>query len=86
MKAVAIVPGTTNLELIEIDPPVISSPNQVLVEVLQVGVCGTDRAIAKGQEGKAPPGAAHLIIGHEMLGRVHQKGHQVSSLQPGDLV
>ena len=86
MKAVAIVPGTSNLELIEIDPPTITSPTQALVQTMQVGVCGTDRAIARGEEGKAPPGASRLILGHEMLGRVAQVGPGVRSLKTGDLV
>ena len=86
MKAVAAVPGTTELHLIEMDAPTITSPTQVTVQVLRVGVCGTDRAIASGEEGEAPPGASRLILGHEMLGRVSQVGPEVHSLKVGDLV
>jgi threonine dehydrogenase-like Zn-dependent dehydrogenase len=86
MKAVAAVPGTGELHLIEIDPPTITSPTQVLVQVLQVGVCGTDRAIASGEEGEAPLGASRLILGHEMLGRVSQVGPEVRSIKTGGLV
>ena len=86
MKAVAIVPGTGELHLIETDPPVITSTTQVLVQVLQVGVCGTDRAVARGEEGEAPPGASRLILGHEMLGKVSRVGPGASSIKEGDLV
>ena len=42
----------------------------VLVEVMAVGVCGTDVDILAGRKGWAPPGKGRLILGHESLGRV----------------
>jgi threonine dehydrogenase-like Zn-dependent dehydrogenase len=38
-----------------------------LLRVLEVGVCGTDREIAHGLFGVAPPGRDALVLGHEML-------------------
>jgi threonine dehydrogenase-like Zn-dependent dehydrogenase len=55
----------------------------VLVRVLEVGVCGTDREISHGLFGTAPDDAAELVIGHEMLGVVERDGH---GLTRGDLV
>jgi glucose 1-dehydrogenase len=55
----------------------------IRIRALEVGVCGTDREIAEGQFGKAPPGEEHLILGHEFLGVVEADGGGYSA---GDLV
>lgn len=86
MKAIGIVSGTTRLELLELEPPQIEAPDEVLIEVLEVGICSTDRAITRGQRWEAPPGASHLVLGHEMMGRVVKVGPAVSSLKVGELV
>jgi glucose 1-dehydrogenase len=44
----------------------------VLVRVLEVGVCGTDREIAEGLFGVAPEGTESLVLGHELLGVVEE--------------
>ena len=56
---------------------------ELLVRPLEVGVCGTDREIAEGLFGIAPPGEDRLILGHEVLGRVEAGGHGFAR---GDLV
>jgi threonine dehydrogenase-like Zn-dependent dehydrogenase len=43
---------------------------ELLVEGVMLGICGTDREIADGLYGQAPPGHRLLVIGHESLGRV----------------
>jgi threonine dehydrogenase-like Zn-dependent dehydrogenase len=48
---------------------------EVLVRVLEVGVCGTDREIAHGGFGVAPDGEDELVIGHELLGVVERDAH-----------
>jgi threonine dehydrogenase-like Zn-dependent dehydrogenase len=50
------------------EPP--AAAGAVLVRTLAVGVCGTDRELADGLYGEAPPGRERLVIGHESLGRV----------------
>jgi threonine dehydrogenase-like Zn-dependent dehydrogenase len=55
----------------------------VPIRVLEVGVCGTDREIAAGEFGAAPPGEESLILGHEQLGKVAADGH---GFDKGDLV
>jgi len=55
----------------------------VLVRVLEVGVCGTDREISHGHFGVAPAGDGELVLGHELLGTVERDGHGFSR---GDLV
>ena len=69
-------PGSTTSP----EPPVEDGP--VLVEVMAVGVCGTDHEIVEGKYGWAPPGRERLILGHESLGRVVEAPGD-SGLKPG---
>src|SRR5438132_10849427 len=85
MKAIALVPGTTKLRLVERPEPRIEQPDQVKLRVIMVGICGTDREEASGGRAIAPPGQTDLVIGHEMLGRVVAAGPSVTAVQPGDL-
>jgi hypothetical protein len=43
MKAIAVFPGTKAVRPIEQDVAPIASPTGVLIRILEVGVCGTDR-------------------------------------------
>src|SRR5262249_36846448 len=58
----------------------------VRVEVLRVGVDGTDREIQEAEYGQAPAGSEFLVLGHESLGRVVEVGPAVTELQRGDPV
>jgi threonine dehydrogenase-like Zn-dependent dehydrogenase len=58
-------------------------PGALLIRTLEVGVCGTDREIAAGEFGSAPPGETDLILGHELLGTVVEGG---AGFAAGDLV
>jgi threonine dehydrogenase-like Zn-dependent dehydrogenase len=85
MKALTIIPkkeGT--LKLREVDEPVLAS-DDLLCEMLMIGICGTDAEIAHGHYGEAPKGSEYLIIGHESLGRV-LKAPNLSPFKVGDLV
>ena len=53
------------------------------MRTLEVGVCGTDREIAEGLFGVAPPGERRLVLGHELLGVVERDAH---GLARGQLV
>lgn len=46
----------------------------VLLRVLEVGVCGTDREISEGIFGSAPDGVDELVVGHESLAVVERDG------------
>jgi glucose 1-dehydrogenase len=70
--------------VVELPEPV-PSDGELLVDGLAMGVCGTDREIAAGQYGSAPPGRDHLVLGHESLGRVRE-APAGSGFAPGDLV
>ena len=90
MKAIAITPKEKNsARLVEMDKPAtveIKDGRGVLVEVLQVGACGTDREINNGEYGVAPKGSDFLVLGHENFGRVVETGENVKELSKGDFV
>jgi len=84
MKALVLTPGTTDLKLIDRDVPQISTPTQIIMKIIEVGICGTDREEAAGGRADAPTGKTELIIGHEMFGQVTQIGANVKSAKVGD--
>lgn len=86
MKAVAVLPGTREVALIEHEEPRLVGPADVRLRMLEVGVCGTDREICAFQYGTPPAGEPRLVIGHESLGEVVEVGPGVSHVSPGDLV
>ncbi|MFI5317618.1 MAG: alcohol dehydrogenase catalytic domain-containing protein, partial [Myxococcota bacterium] len=86
MKAVAVAPKSQALGLIDHERPRPVRPHEVLVRILDVGVCGTDREICAFEYGTPPGGSERLVIGHEALGQVEQVGSAVTRVRPGDLV
>ena len=84
MKAIAIIPGTTQVSLTDIKEPLINAPDEVKIKILQVGICGTDREEASGGRAKAPAGKRQLIIGHEMFGEIVEVGSAVKNVSKGD--
>ena len=85
MRALTVRPGTADSARVDDLPEPVAGPDDLLVDGLAVGVCGTDREIADGDYGAAPPGRDRLILGHESLGRVRQ-APAGSDFSPGDLV
>src|SRR2546426_673327 len=91
MKAIAVHPGKANsIHLADLPEPSvgdIADGRGVLVEVLRVGVDGTDKEINVAKYGAAPPGYDFLVTGHENFGRVLEVGPNVpSTIQPGGFV
>lgn len=85
MRALTVEPlAEDSLALSDMPEPA-TGPQDLLVEALAIGVCGTDREIAAGEYGLAPPGEKRLIIGHESLGRVLESPSS-SAFAAGDLV
>ncbi len=84
MKAIALVPGTTQVNLVDRPEPSIQAPDDVKVRVRRVGICGTDREEAAGGRAQAPQGQRELVIGHEMFGQVVETGQAVTRVKPGD--
>jgi len=86
MKAIAVVPESREVRLVDHPEPSIESPTQAKVRILEVGVCGTDREICRFEYGTPPAGSPHLVIGHEALGEVIEVGPAVTRVRVGDLV
>ncbi len=84
MKAISIVPRTTNLRLVDRPEPAVASPDEVKLKVLCVGICGTDREEASGGRADPPEGSSDLVIGHEMFGQVVETGLSVTDVKNGD--
>src|ERR1035438_7670740 len=66
--------------------PRISSPDQVMMRMLDIGICGTDKEICSFEYGTPPTGDDHLVIGHESLAKIVQVGSAVERFRAGDLV
>jgi len=86
MKAVAVFPASHKVTIIETEAPRLHRPDQVMLRMLDIGICGTDKEICSFEYGTPPPGDDHLVIGHESVAEVVQVGSAVESLQAGDLV
>jgi glucose 1-dehydrogenase len=86
MKAVAVFPGSREVKVIEQEEPRITHPDQVMLRMLDIGICGTDKEICTFEYGTPPPGDDYLVIGHESLAEVVAAGSAVERFQAGDLV
>lgn len=85
MKAAVLhKPGDLRIE--EVERPKVEKPDDVLIQVKAVGVCGSDvHYYERGRIGtfvvKEP-----LILGHECSGEVVEVGPEVNNVKPGDRV
>jgi threonine dehydrogenase-like Zn-dependent dehydrogenase len=86
MKALALDFEARTLAWSELDPPDFYANRDVHYRIHEVGVCGTDRALASFKLGAPPKGETRLILGHEALGQVIETGSGVKSLNRGDWV
>ncbi len=84
MNSISVIPGTTNVHLLNLPEPSITSPDEIKLRVIRVGICGTDREEVQGGRADAPAGQTELVIGHEMFGEVVEVGKAVTRVQPGD--
>jgi len=86
MKALALNFEARSLEWVEPEPPEFYANRDVLYRVHEVGVCGTDRALASFRLGAPPKDETRLVLGHEALGQVMDVGSGVKALNRGDWV
>jgi glucose 1-dehydrogenase len=85
MRALSVIPCQANsADLMDVSAPA-PADGALLVEALDIGICGTDIEIIAGKYGWAPPGSERLIIGHESIGRVMEAPSD-SDFARGDLV
>ena len=71
--------------MVEVGEPRIERPTDVKLQILEVGVCGTDKEICRFEYGQPPRGTDYLVLGHECLGVVVDAGADVTRVRPGDL-
>jgi threonine dehydrogenase-like Zn-dependent dehydrogenase len=89
MRALVTRPGAGKAWQADIPEPEVRQPDDVLVQMLRVGVCGTDRHVMEFPirgDRSLPGGDDYLVIGHEAVGRVVGVGDGVRSISVGDLV
>ncbi len=84
MRAIAVVPGSKGARLVDRPLPGIQAPEEIKLQVLEVGICGTDREEVAGGRALLPLGQPDLVIGHEMLGQVVEVGQAVTRVRAGD--
>ena len=82
MKA-AFLEAQRHLTITQMDAPTIQEPNQVLIQVKTVGICGSEVHAFRGTH---PFRKAPVVLGHEMAGVVSAVGREVSAFKPGDRV
>ena len=85
MRAITVRPGTAGTARLEEVPDPVAEAGTLLIQMLALGICGTDREIVAGEYGWAPAGRDRLILGHESLGRVAEAPAK-SGFGTGDLV
>jgi threonine dehydrogenase-like Zn-dependent dehydrogenase len=86
VRCLGVIPGTRRVDVVERPEPELPGEGQVLVEMVECGVCGTDRHIIEGGRPRPEPGQVALVLGHEPLGRVLRAGPGVGHLREGDYV
>ncbi|RSO41599.1 hypothetical protein DMH15_13055 [Streptomyces sp. WAC 06725] len=81
MKALVLTERRT-VSLVDHPKPAATAPDDVVVRVVQTGICGTDRSVLVGKF-PAEPG---VVMGHEAVGTVEKVGAAVTAHKPGDRV
>jgi L-iditol 2-dehydrogenase len=72
-----------HLVMIDAEMPVITSPDQVLIRVRTVGICGSEVHAFCGTH---PFRKAPIVLGHEMAGEVYSVGEEINNFKEGDRV
>lgn len=80
MKAIVYANGTANFRMLA--PPAIKHDDDVLISIVQTGLCGTDLNVIKGLF----PASAGIIMGHETVGVVDAVGRRVQEISVADRV
>ncbi|NQT36871.1 MAG: alcohol dehydrogenase catalytic domain-containing protein, partial [Planctomycetes bacterium] len=81
MKALVLT-ETNRLELQDVPEPELG-PEDVLIEVRAVGICGSDVHGMDGSTGRRQP---PIVMGHEAAGVIARVGEAVDDWAPGDRV
>lgn len=84
-RAVTVKPMTKDSAALDEVPVGRPGPDEALLEVLEVGICGTDLEITRGLYGEPPAGQERLVLGHEALLRVLECAPGQDGLDAGSL-
>jgi L-gulonate 5-dehydrogenase len=71
------------LKMLDVEPPKIEGPKDVLVKMKAAGICGSDVHI---YHGTSPVATYPRVMGHEIVGVVAEVGKEVTKVKPGDSV
>lgn len=85
MKALVKQHAGPGLALVDVPEPNIGI-NDVLIEVMKTGICGTDLHIDAWDAWAQEHIKAPLVVGHEFVGRVVEVGSNVNDFKAGQLV
>jgi L-iditol 2-dehydrogenase len=85
MKALHLV-ATRRMEVVEVAAPPAVGPDDILVRVKAIGICGSDLHYYRGEPAGNAPLQYPFIMGHEFAGVVEAVGSHVSRLRPGERV
>jgi S-(hydroxymethyl)glutathione dehydrogenase/alcohol dehydrogenase len=81
MKAL-VYHSPKKVQVDEVEDPVISHNQDVIIKVTSTAICGSDLHIYNGFF----PQKAPLVMGHEFMGIVEEVGKNITNLQKGDRV
>jgi threonine 3-dehydrogenase len=85
MKALVKKKSEQGLWLDEVPVPGIGI-NDVLIEVLRTGICGTDVHIYNWDAWAQKTIPVPMVVGHEFVGRIVEVGSNVTDFHPGEIV
>lgn len=86
MRALAVFPDDKKIDIVDHPDPSSPAEGELRARVLEVGVCGTDKEIARHLHGETPGADPYMIMHHEALAEVTEVGAGVTRFSPGDLV
>jgi threonine 3-dehydrogenase len=85
MKALVKAQAEPGLRLEDVPVPGVGR-DDVLIQVLRTGICGTDLHIYQWDGWAQANVTVPLVVGHEFVGEIVEAGSEVADLRPGDLV
>lgn len=85
MKALVKKFAKSGIWLEDVDLPEVGI-NEVLIKVEKTGICGTDIHIYKWDDWAQKTIPVPMVVGHEFVGQIVEKGTNVSGFEIGDIV
>lgn len=85
MKAIVKIKPEKGIWMTDVPMPVVG-PNDVLIKIKKAAICGTDLHIYKWDEWAQNTIKTPLVIGHEYMGTVVDRGSEVTRVQIGERV